>query len=224
MADQHPYVSGTGGLVKFLDHLKRSFPTTLDADLLRKLGLAPRNESYLLNTVRFLNLIDENGARTPHGHKTFTLHDQESFQRAFSEMVKAAYKELFALYGDSAWELDQAKLITFFRQADQSSEVVGQRQAQTFRTLAAYAGKVESQEDAKQRPAPREKSKTKPRPPREGGGQTAQQKNRSGLEELDQLDRKVALTFRIEINLPAQGDQETYDRIFKSIREHLLNG
>jgi hypothetical protein len=29
---------------------------------------------------------------------------------------------------------------------------------------------------------------------------------------------------RIEINLPADGDQETYDRIFKSIRENLLNG
>ena len=31
------------------------------------------------------------------------------------------------------------------------------------------------------------------------------------------------LTVRIEINLPASGDQETYDRIFKSIRDNLLN-
>ena len=34
----------------------------------------------------------------------------------------------------------------------------------------------------------------------------------------------MALTVRVEINLPAGGDQETYDRIFKSIRENLLNG
>ena len=34
----------------------------------------------------------------------------------------------------------------------------------------------------------------------------------------------VALTVRIEINLPAAGDQDTYDRIFKSIRENLLRG
>lgn len=34
----------------------------------------------------------------------------------------------------------------------------------------------------------------------------------------------VALTVRIEVNLPAQADQETYDRIFKSIRANLLNG
>jgi hypothetical protein len=33
----------------------------------------------------------------------------------------------------------------------------------------------------------------------------------------------MALTVRIEINLPAGGDQSTYDCIFKSIRENLLN-
>ena len=36
--------------------------------------------------------------------------------------------------------------------------------------------------------------------------------------------RDLGLTVRIEINLPATGDQETYDKIFKSIRENLLNG
>jgi hypothetical protein len=33
----------------------------------------------------------------------------------------------------------------------------------------------------------------------------------------------LGLTVRIEINLPAGGDQDTYDRIFKSIRENLLS-
>jgi len=33
----------------------------------------------------------------------------------------------------------------------------------------------------------------------------------------------VGLTVRIEVNLPADGDQDTYDKIFKSIRENLLN-
>lgn len=34
----------------------------------------------------------------------------------------------------------------------------------------------------------------------------------------------VGLTVRIEVNLPASGDQATYDRIFRSIRENLING
>lgn len=35
--------------------------------------------------------------------------------------------------------------------------------------------------------------------------------------------RDMALTVRIEINLPAGGSQETYDNIFKSIRANLIN-
>ena len=39
----------------------------------------------------------------------------------------------------------------------------------------------------------------------------------------DARGRNVGLTVRVEINLPADGDQETYDRIFKSIRENLID-
>jgi hypothetical protein len=40
-----------------------------------------------------------------------------------------------------------------------------------------------------------------------------------------QEDQKAAvgLTVRIEINLPANGTQATYDNIFQSIRKNLLN-
>jgi hypothetical protein len=34
----------------------------------------------------------------------------------------------------------------------------------------------------------------------------------------------LGLTVRIEINLPAQGDQDTYDRIFQSIKRNLIDG
>ena len=39
----------------------------------------------------------------------------------------------------------------------------------------------------------------------------------------DKERRNFGLTVRIEINLPAAGDRETYDNIFRSIRENLLN-
>jgi hypothetical protein len=35
--------------------------------------------------------------------------------------------------------------------------------------------------------------------------------------------RDFGLTVRIEVNLPPAADQETFDRIFRSIRENLLN-
>ena len=53
MADKHPYVNGTGGLIQALDHLKKSFPTTLSAEVLKKLGFAPKNESTSLTRCAF---------------------------------------------------------------------------------------------------------------------------------------------------------------------------
>jgi hypothetical protein len=41
---------------------------------------------------------------------------------------------------------------------------------------------------------------------------------------MDQSSQRVGLTVRIEVNLPANGDQETYDRIFRSIRKNLIDG
>jgi hypothetical protein len=46
MADKHPYVSGRGSLVRVITHFRRSFPGTVTAETLKKLGFAPKNESY----------------------------------------------------------------------------------------------------------------------------------------------------------------------------------
>jgi len=233
MADKHPYVSGTGVLVQVLDHLKRSFPQKLDADVLKKLGFAPKNESYIINIVRFLKLIDETGARTEKAQKIFTLHDDATFQKAFADAVKAAYTELFSLHGDAAWNLDGAKLVTFFRQANQSSALVGTRQAGTFKTLAAYAGHGEPVQPAKPRNATARSDKTERKQAQSGKGRSGDASRESGKQKANvrtgpvtsnQDVKALGLTVRIEINLPATGDQDTYDKIFKSIRENLLNG
>lgn len=228
MADKHPYVSGTGVLVQVLDHLKKSFPADLTAEVLKKLGFAPKNESYIINTVRFLKLIDDKGARTDKAQKTFTLHDESAFQKAFSEIVKTAYSDLFSLHGDGAWNLDDSKLITFFRQADQSSQLVGSRQAGTFQALATYAGHVSPSAPIKAKEKPRASSLKKTKPPSKGSVSSIVQPLSSGAGAsagaVDTGNRNLGLTVRIEINLPATGDQDTYDKIFKSIRENLLNG
>jgi Family of unknown function (DUF5343) len=64
MLDKHPYVSAPGNLVNVLHHFRGSFPAKVNADTLKKLGYAPKNESYVLNVLRFLGLIDEEGKKT----------------------------------------------------------------------------------------------------------------------------------------------------------------
>ncbi|MBS3919565.1 MAG: DUF5343 domain-containing protein [Deltaproteobacteria bacterium] len=75
MADKHPYMSGGGALVKAIQHLRRSLPTTIDAAVLKKIGLAPKNESYLINILQFIKVIKEDGTPTDEARSIFTQHD-----------------------------------------------------------------------------------------------------------------------------------------------------
>jgi hypothetical protein len=223
MPDKHPYVSAPGNLVNVLNHFRGSFPAKVNADTLKKLGYAPKNESYVLNVLRFLSLIDEEGKKTTEATQAFSLHDTGKFSAKFGEIVKTAYVDLFELHGDSAWTLDEAGLITFFRSTDHTTAIVGKRQASTFTLLAAFSGHGEV-------PAPKAAGKkgaatTKPTPVSKKAQASGVPKQSSDLAKPPPAPNEphVGLTVRIEINLPADGDQETYDRIFRSIRENLIN-
>lgn len=218
----HPYIGGTGAIVQSITHLRRSFPATVTADTLKKLGIAPKNESYLINILKFLTVIDAEGMRTDKAAKMFNLHDDVEFQKAFGQIVKDAYVSLFSLHGENAWTLSTDSLITFFRQADQSSGIVGTRQANTFRTLAALAGHGEA-------PAPRQRSgqgngsrreKTIEKPAKKSKQEPAAALSSAGAT----LVSPLGLTVRVEVNLPADASQDAYDKIFQSLRKNLIDG
>jgi hypothetical protein len=140
MANKYPYVASAGPLVKTIEQLRKSFPKEVTAETLRKLGVAPQNESYVINILRFLNVIDEEGKKVDDKAKAFVQHQDDAFQQAFSEIVREAYAELFDLRGEEAWLMDRPSLAQFFRTSDHSSEIVGVRQAGTFQHLAALSG------------------------------------------------------------------------------------
>jgi hypothetical protein len=224
MAGKHPYISGSGSLIQAVTHLRNSFPGTITADTLKKLGMAPNNESYLINILRFVDVIDEDGTKTKTAATVFSKHEDSEFQEGFQKMVKAAYSELFELHGDDAWKLDQAKLISFFRTKDESSAIVGQRQATTFQALALLCGFDAAAPTRKGPSVGARRAPTKvlrKSPAREGAGAPTVPDTppKNGRDR----GRDIGLTVRIEINLPAEGDQATYDRIFKSIRENFID-
>lgn len=235
MADKHPYTSGPGGISQVVTQLRKSFPGTVTADTLKKLGIAPNNESYVLNILRFIGVLDAENKKVPQAASVFTKHDLSEFQSGFGELVASAYHELFDLHGPEAWTLDINKLISFFRNHDETSDVVGRRQATTFQTLAKLAGKLTDDAPVT---APVKIGKVAKKAPSNGkkaSSVAAAASNAASVPALAAVtphaaigagpkDSGVALTVRIEINLPAGGDQSTYDAIFKSIRENLMNG
>lgn len=139
----HPYTSsGPGGIVLAVNQFRRQFPAVVSVDTLKKLGIASGSESRVLNVLKFIGILDEEGKKVGNVGTVFSQHDDSKFQEGFSSLVKKAYGELFNLHGDAAWTLSNGQLISFFRSADQTSALVGQRQTITFQALAGLSGKA----------------------------------------------------------------------------------
>lgn len=236
MADKHPYISGSGGVTQLVTQLRKAFPATVTADTLKKLGIAPQNETYVLNIMKFIGVLDSENKKAVAAGPVFNKHDNAEFQQEFSKLVKGPYHELFDLHGEDAWTLSLDKLISFFRNHDGTSDVVGKRQATTFQALARIGGKLPDDVPATVKSASSAAATAKvakkvslpkkgalPQAPAPASApafiQPPAQANSGATG-----PGGVGLTVRIEINLPPGGDQATYDAIFKSIRENLLNG
>ena len=107
----HPYISGAGNITQMIGFLRKSFPATVNSDTVKKLGIAPKNESYVINALHFIGVIDEEGKRTDRGHEVLATHDEEAFKKAFEGLVRDSYKDLFELRSDDAWTMDKDALI-----------------------------------------------------------------------------------------------------------------
>lgn len=224
----HPYISGPGNVAQMIAYLRKNFPATVNADTVKKFSLASNNESYVINALQFVGVIDEAGKRTEEGHRIFVLAD-EPFQEAFAGLVRAAYSDLFDMRGDDAWTLSRKDLTAYFRTTDKTSEVIGGRQAGLFQTLRSVAGYQTTEEKAAPKPQAKVKAPKQQRSPKaktvaeQTPAPDVKSPGGTGKVEIASGKKDMALTVRVEVNLPANASQETYDAIFKSIRANLID-
>ena len=201
--------------------LRKNFPSTITSETVKKFSIAPNNESYVINALQFIGIIDEDGKRTERGHDVFVL-GEDAFPSAFEKLVQEAYKDLFDLRGDGAWSLSKDALTAYFRATDKTSEAIGSRQAAVFQTFRSLSGHDHVSETIATK-SKRAKSKASS-PKKQKVTETKPSDDPKANTEKKDVRTDMALTVRIEINLPANGSQETYDNIFKSIRANLING
>ncbi|QNA83631.1 DUF5343 domain-containing protein [Sphingomonas sp. So64.6b] len=220
----HPYISGPGNIAQMIGYLRKNFPATVTSDTVKKYSIAPNNESYVINSLRFINIIDEEGKRTSKGHDVFLLGDEE-FSKAFEVLVRESYADLFELRADDAWTMTKSELTSYFRATDKTSELIGSRQASVFIIFRGLAGHEQPAEKSVMKTITKSKSvKPKASPTKVAKTPDIMVNGGSAAETIGgKSARDMALTVRIEINLPANGSQETYDNIFKSIRANLIN-
>lgn len=230
----YPYTSGQGALVAAFTQLRKNFPSKVDSAYLKRFNIAPANESYIISIVRFLDLIDDEGTKVEN-NTGFFFGSEEAFQQGLEGAIRAAYAPLFDEMGDDAFTTQKSTIAHWFRQSDRSSELVGNRQASTFQTLAALAGQGEvptrattAKKAATNGTAPAKKiaAKRTTRPSKAAEGRVEDNVGSHGGGDESVVITKngqgVGLTVRIEVNLPPGGDADTYDAIFASIKKHLM--
>ncbi len=88
----------------------KMFPAVVNADILKKFEIAPNNETYILNILKFLKIIDPVCPRTHTVAPLFHKNDDE-FAPGLAKLVHDAYSDLFNTYGEDAWDTPQSKLI-----------------------------------------------------------------------------------------------------------------
>jgi hypothetical protein len=220
----HPYISGAGNIAQMIAYLRKNFPAVVTSETVKKFGLASNNESYVINALQFIGVIDPEGKRTDKGRDIFVLPD-DKFPGAFEKLVREAYKDLFDLRADDAWTMTKQELAGYFRTTDKTSEAIGMRQAGVFIVFRNLAGHEQPSDAAPQKTTAKPKQpKPKVTAGKAKGSSAADAKPASfTVNGGDEGRRDLALTVRIEINLPAGGSQETYDNIFKSLRANLIN-
>jgi hypothetical protein len=146
--------------------------------------------------------------------------------------MRRAYSQLFDEMSD-ALSVERENLIHWFRTVDKTSDLVGKRQALTFRTLAALAGSgdLPARANSTKKPSAASDDTAKKAMPRKATAKKSAAPQAPALSEARgangpegvRVGQEVGLTVRVEINLPPGGDAETYDAIFASIKKHLIS-
>lgn len=226
MANTYPYISGPGALVKTIEQFRKSFPAAVDSAYFKRMQLAPGNESYLINILRFLGLIDESGAKIDDAANAF-YGSEEHFRSGFGDLVAKAYAPVFSELGDDAWTASRDSLSHWFRMVDKTTDLIGSRQASTFLTLAGLTGNGVPV-DVKSSSKNATKSPGKPKAEKATASVDALKAETSANRIPSPAagghtpeGSPVGLSVRIEVNIPVGATPDEYDAMFASIRKHL---
>lgn len=134
-----PYAP-VSAFVEFLDKIAdKSVPSRVDRGFLQRLNVAAGNEWALLSALKFLGIIDAQGAPTTEYRR---LLDSAHRQDAMRNLVEVAYRPLLAIGGAS---MSTSDLVNYFRVASSPSQA--RNAARFFQSVMRLAGEFPGRRD-----------------------------------------------------------------------------
>lgn len=205
----YPYTTVPGKIAALFTKIQTTgVPDHVTTKYLASLGFNGSNDRSLLPLLRFLGFIDQSGVPQDRWR---LYRDRNQGGKVLADALRESYRDLFQLYPD-AHRKDTDTLTNFFRSNTTSGERSSSLMVSTFQALCKLADfsddtpgmahEVAAADDADDLDIARVARQQ----PSEHSGAS------------------VVINVNIQLVLPDQADAETYDRLFTSLRRHLLNG
>ncbi len=198
---KYPYIIKVGSLRGILKKIPGiGIPETVGVATLKSLGYTSRNDAPIPRILKFIGFLDERGKPTDNYRQ---FRNKAKSGAVMATCLRKAYSELYQTYPD-AHNKDTEALRNFFSTATGGGEAVLTNTVNTFKALSEFAN-FEAAPSAEEGEKPVSAiSITK-----EVG---------KGTEEVP----LTTINVNIQLQLPATEDSTIYDKIFESLKKHLL--
>lgn len=201
---KYPYIPSMRPLKKFLQAIQTmGTPKKVNTSTLRQMGFKTSNARYIPPILKFLGFIDASGVPTD-DYKNFKK--RKMAKSVMVNVLRKAYADLFELYPDAP-QKDFVSLRDFFTGTTDAGEAAVKYTVETFKTLCSFADfkapAIAPTPPPTPLPTPKE-------PPLVQVGKKLEKE--AGL----------VINLNIQLELPATQDATVYDKIFASLKKHLL--
>lgn len=180
----------------------------IDAQWLAQVGYAGSNQKSILNVLRQIGAIDEEGKPTDIWH-ALRAKDKD----AVGEAVREAYADLFSTFND-AHKRDDEVIANFYRGSTNYSANTLSKVVRTFRVLAEF-GDLDSTRT--KIPPPKRLSDAEEAPPTDDEKTVGKAKMRT------ETPQGVNLTVNIQLQIPATAEAKVYEQLFAAMRKNLID-
>ena len=210
METKVPYMSTVKNLPNILDRIQQAgAPEVFNLDFLRDLGFKSSNDRGVIKVLKYLGMLDDAG-KPQTSYREFM--NSAAAKGVLAKQLQSAYDELF-LAKRTAHNDSPKMLKGWFQTKTGESEAVATKIATTFRSLATYAD-FEASSDIQDHTA----DKTEQSDELSNRESTPKNVSSPGQENVP-----MALTYRLEINLPNTTDVRVFRSIFRALKSELLS-
>lgn len=212
----YPYVNVIGSLKKYLLAIpNQGIPAKVTLVTLASQGFKSKNDRTIIAVLKALGFLSDSGAPTEIWK---AYRDKTKGPHVMAQAIHEAYADLFNMYPD-AYRRDDEALRNFFRAQTSVGDRALSAMVGTFKTLCELA-KFNGMQDAstiEHGQVVHENHQTSSAYPSAAPStnlfQSVPQPRGDGF----------TLNINIELHLPATQDAEIYDKLFKSLKQNLLD-